>query len=140
MTLRGVARRLTSYAARRIAEHRRISRRRAYVDELKQSGDVDGLLELLAASPAQLDARGNPPLASAELLQAALGRLGYTHVEADAATLEEVRSRCRTCLRHTVCHQWAEGHYDTAEYQAFCPNASALDAFGACRGPAPTTT
>ncbi len=129
-TLARAARQFAAYVLRRIDERRHAARHRAYVDELGHSGDLEAVLEVVGASRDQLHAPAASPLASTELLQRVLARLGYTHLEADVTTLEEIRSKCRTCTNGLACRRWGGGQADAGDYRAFCANAGALDTFG----------
>ena len=112
-----------------IDDRRYMARHRRYLDELDSSGELDGLLEALALTREQLAALAISPLASAELLDAVLARVGLADIdvsctEPSSKTLEMM---CRGCGSWRRCRHWVQSVADENAYREFCPNAKLLD-------------
>ena len=119
---------LLRYAIKWIDDRRYMARHGRYLDELERSGELDGLLEALALTREQLAAFAISPLASAELLNAVVARVGLADV--DVSRLESsttLKEMCRSCDSWHRCRRWVQGVADEDAYREFCPNAELLD-------------
>ena len=120
---------LLRYAVEWIDDRRYMARHRRYLDELERSGELDGLLEAMALTREQLAAFAISPLASAELLNAVMVRIGLAdiYVGRIATSSTDLAVVCRSCGNWRRCRRWLQSVADEDAYRGFCPNAERLD-------------
>ena len=138
----GIARRaiafgeaLVRYAVGWIDDRRYVASHRRFIEELDQKGELDGLLEAVGVTREQLQAFELSPLASAELLNRMIERVGLTGVEwnGDAWSFNIPQLRCRTCASWRQCRRWLDSGAREG-YREFCPNGELLDELRAKAG------
>jgi len=117
---------LVRYAVEWIDDRRYAIRHRHYIEELDRAGELDGLLEAIGITRAQLQAFEISPLASAELLSRLAARIGLDVADIKAEG-DSPELRCRTCENWRECRHWLERGADDSAYRAFCPNAKLID-------------
>lgn len=126
-----------------IRDARYIERHRRLVDELRDGGVLDEMLEHTGATRDDLKRLRLPPFAAAQLLTRMMRRLGI-RAPATAPAEEpfwhhDAQWQCLSCDNWRRCRRWLESRRRDDDYRAFCPNAGRFDLLRA-RAASPGTT
>lgn len=122
--------RLLARAARKLRtafsdESRRRSWRHQF-DFWEERGETDSVLEAIGVERGQIPLFIRRISAGERLMAAMRARIGLKSRRKPAPSQNEALWVCALCRSHEQCERWLESGA-TKGFEAFCPNASALD-------------